>query len=987
MGYTDPRFVNKTFVQPTPGGGAVPSGGAEGFTAFAKVFDAGAAKAREADIRADKKRAAVLGQNSVTIDENGNVSRAARPDTITTQAGKDLFDETQRSIAYTTRSNAIARKGAELSVKYRFDPNGIQKFTEDMAEYGKQFINDADKDNAGRLALTFEDIMKKGIIGITQTIEEREWKEAVEQNQISLTRIISNIQEAEVQGLSTEAYQMQLFDQLELARRAGWIDLETQMAYVKDSQISRYAGELFKRAMEAPKANLSKVRKEIHKKLFKGGDKEAGFDIDADEIDAIMARVDQHINYVLHVGNLETQEQNTAYADKMYSIMLAASDQTNPMTPVELQRRLNSENITKKMIKESPYLRKQMITLNRLTTGNKDKLDILASRSQIAKYEEALITATEETYAARWIEVEQANLGGLFDRHESAYIRLLNSHTARIKAFLTEGKKRSDQYYEDKFSFLAYSGQLNNRILGRLRATGKFGKDDKGKPDLAMQRWLQDNEPKVAGWIKRYHGDLGPLMKAYANRADGGFQATGKDMADADRIMNAEEKRLREDGKPSLYSQNTGEGVRNIIARVDKDGIMSGRANDVLQKWAFSTDVLEAEKGAQIWLGMADDRTKKGGQIRQSVRGPTRTRLILMSEFFSPGFSRGDTEEAIKKAQDDFTRFMNVRFGGENSERIREYVDDIDKNKFNEMWGFHQDATVAEERAQGITNFVPHILAWRIFFRPDEEKTNMRKFVKFDKDGGTDLIAHDFDPPSVAVTDQLHRIFRVKRLQYQPGEHGDIQAMEDTAAAAIRTNLVGPTNWSPPRRIVDGEFVDENQGGIIFDGSVKLELRPLEGYFNHPEEAHAAMEDRVRTLLNKFPKSVRDTFPDVIGNWFERNLGPIATLGINKLQRWAGWTDLVDSRWIRTTPDLARSTRSIGVYEIVLQDPDDPKARPFVISGKGGETFQQSDFDKLNAFDYREHIRKGARLRRKAEQRRLTISRETGADTLIEEPR
>jgi hypothetical protein len=65
---------------------------------------------------------------------------------------------------------------------------------------------------------------------------------------------------------------------------------------------------------------------------------------------------------------------------------------------------------------------------------------------------------------------------------------------------------------------------------------------------------------------------------------------------------------------------------------------------------------------------------------------------------------------------------------------------------------------------------------------------------------------------------------------------------------------------------------------------------------------------------------------------------------------------LVGKRWIKMTPDLARTTRRVWRGEIVLQDPLNPKARSFVLDRHA--VIQQSNFDELNANDYKESIKK-----------------------------
>ena len=832
-----------------------------------------------------------------------------------------------------------------------------------MATFGAVFLdgtNPADKDNRGRLGVALEEAIKRGTLELSKEIKDREFTSQVAEHKITVNKLLSDIQEGEMRGESTAKVETSLYDALEIGVRAGWIDASVQAAYIKDSYINRFAGQIYKTIIDAPKTKLADVQATARKllidrkdELTEGG-KARGFDLTGADKDLILDRVNRHVNFQLHNDNLQKAEINRQRTNAVFPILMEAIKNEN-FNSADLEAALAKAAITKEMAAEDPLLQQFMLRLEGTVAGNEQQLNDLYNRNLFSRLSRGIKTKSDEDYQKHWDDVQRYNEFGAFNDIPEAYDRLLDLHIVRVKASIKALERGEVQDTELMFNRLAYSGWLTKEVLARLMGSGIIDEDNEERNEK-LHLWLLGNQSKVKGWIETYAGGQTAVNKAIGLKLTNGgsFPPNAQGVAAAQTIIDAEIKQATNKNLKSPYDVTTEEGQTNLFVRVATDGIMNKNANNLLTTMAFNTDdVNQAFKAAVVYRGLADQRNVRGASIRQTIPAATRQRLVMLSSYFN---SANGTDEAA------FQKHLDVIGSKAYKDRIEAYVAKFTPDKFREYIGIKLQDASSEEWAQSFSNQLPLIWAWRKFWSPISDMPNLRRLAANDADGDPAFYAQDMAPPSAAVTDTIHGIFKNMRIHYDVSDegsiHGDQQALEDAIGHALRTRLIGPTSFkSPMLRDGDGEWINKDE-----DGKVHLSLRPVEGYFDTAQQAHAVVQERVRQLIEKLPKETQDKLPPLLRKWYTRVATSVLSFGWDAGQRALGWHDIVGNGWIRMTPILHNSTNDVGQYEISLQNPADsivdsffnPDTRLYEKSIVIGhhENFQQKNWTDLNNENY-----------------------------------
>jgi hypothetical protein len=923
MGFDDNRFINKSFVQPNPGGGAVPSSGmGKAFEIGAQVFGSLAKESAIDDLKKDKQRGVELGNNSVSIDEQGNIVRKEMDPSITTPEGQDLFRARQTAAALSARQNAIRNKLSELAVKYKHHPNSLQEFEDDAKAFLGPFFDGTDEDIRGMLELEAADGIKKGLLGLSEIIDDKKFKSEVNTATVNRTAIAGKIQDAAFQGRSSGMYQTQLKAQLDVDLAAGFIDQSQYDSELKSANIAIIAGGLFREVGESSRANLPKLTKIVRERLYgKAGsgkegeiDKRFGIDLTTKDKDLIMQRVQAQANQIYAGIAQQTNAENFIMAEKFAPVSLAMAQNEN-FGETDLQNLYNANGVTEKMLK-TPYGAAQHLVLINKATGQHRAALRLGERQMASNLIAGLQTATAENFGARWDKVEQARAAGVFKYIPGTYNRLVGMQSTRLKGFAADLKEKTEAGYDDFFTEKNWSGELNEAVLAQMMATGSV---DGKKPDWKLARYLQKNHRKVLGWIKSKDGGQSKYAEALtAHRI--GLTGDSKGIGYADDIMEHEQEKAKRDGEPNPYDPTQPAGQAAIVATTMRLGVVSTAAKQMFTNMAKSTDVVDGEKAVGMWRGLTAPNAPNRTTILATIPGPIKSRLNDLDKFFSPG---------RVAQQDAFDKWQQATYSGDPKyERRTEEIARTSSDDFGASMRETIEQGMSDESGEALSRFIPPFAAYRILTGP-RQLSDAEKFIRKDERGVGSLFGNTIAPFSNTVNDTLKKMYDVERMNYAEGEGGAALARGDVLMRAYETRVVGPSHYLPRREQtgegIDREFVEEDRD------QVHMVVKPLEAHFNDPEVVDALVEDEVRRALATGDFKDRD-LPPIVRQWWTRALGSIATLGNDAVQRFFGWDDLVREGWIRLEPNLMKSTKDKWRGAIMLQHPTDATLPPVMLN-------------------------------------------------------
>jgi hypothetical protein len=922
MGWDDNRFINTTFVQPSPGGSAVPSSGfGKAFEVGKKLFDQLTQEAVADDLKKDKQRGVELGNNSVAIDANGNITRKEMDPSIVTPEGQDLFRARQTAAALAARQNAIRNKSNELSVKFKHHPDSLKLYEESMRAYLTPFLDGSAPDIQGMLELEAEDVVTKSLIGLSEVIEDREFKSNVASALQNRTAIAGKIQTSAFLGRNTSRYQLQLKANLDFDLAAGFIDQSEHDQEIKSANIAIIAGGLFREVAESGRANLPKLQKQVRERLYgKPGskqegkiDKRFGIDLTIADKDLIMQRVNAQANQIYANIAQQTNAENFVMAAKFGPVSLAMAQNDN-FGPGDLQTLYNTNGITKKML-ETPYGAAQHLVLINKATGQHRAALRLGERQLASDMIGDLQTATAENFGARWERITKAKAAGVFKYIPGTYNRLIGMQSTRLKAFAAELKDRTEQGFDDYFFEMNTSGQLNEKVLARMMATGR---EEGKKVDMELVRYLQKHHAKIKGWIKAKDGGQGKYSEALTALRDG-LTGDSKGVGYADDIMEYEQEAAETNSDPDPYDPNTEAGQTAIIAATMRFGVVSTAANKMFTNLAKSPNVEDGEKAVNAWRGLIGVDAPNRVTILATIPAAVKSRLNDLDKFFSPG--------RVAK-QDEFDKWQDAMYSGDPKYDRR--VDEIARQT-PEEFGLAMRETIAQgmsdEGGADAWMLVPPYAAYRLFKGP-RSRPDVEKFILEDERKQRNYGGHDIAPFSNTVNDTLKSMYDTDRLQYAEGEGGASLARSDVLMRAFETRIVGPSHYLPIRQTIgegrDRKYVEEDRS------KVNMVVKPLEAHWENPEVVDALVENHVRKMLETVTFKDRD-LPPVVRRWWTRAAGSVATLGWDAAQRFFGWDDLVRDGWIRLEPNLMKSTQSQWHGALLLQHPTDASIPPIML--------------------------------------------------------
>jgi len=915
MGFDENRFINKTFVKPSPGGGAVPSSGlGKAFNVVAGAANELLAKARAEDIRLDKARGVEFGRNSVFIDDNGDIKRRAIDPSITTPEGQAVFKLKQTASALMARQNAIRNKSDELYVEFKNNPKSLELYEEAMRVYLTPFFDDTNKDIQGMLQLEAEDVIKKSLVNLSNVIEDKEFETNVKNTEENVNAIISNISEAAFDGRNTALYQSTVRATMDLAVEAGFMRPEERRDKIKAINIAVVAGGLFREVAESDKANLPKLQAIIRKRLFgEGGkkediDKRFGFDMTLADKNKIMDKINKQANFIYHNIAQQVNADNLALGDKWLTVTTKI-DADPQFNKADFDQAKSAAGITVEMDK-TPFgraiNRRELLRI----TGNHRAILRLQERRDIVQLQTAILQSNEKTFSEAWKNVGKAFDAGLFDYHPERYNTFLTQQATRLKAIATERGIKEESDFDDYFNEAAYNGELNDEILAQLLGRGA---EVGGKRNPSMVKYLMKHHGRVRAWMKAQDGGQSKYAKAlYAHSQ--GLTGDGTGVNFADDIIEQEQKKAKAAGEQDPFSVDHPNIHETIVASTMKLGVVSTVAKTYITKLVKSGDAEDANKAISMWAGLTNKDAPNRITIMATIPGPIRNRLNDLAKAWPSGVTK----------QDDFQKWQTAKYS--EDPKFDRRVDEIAKttpDAFGAGIRTYIEESMTTEGGADAWMLVPPYLAYRILAGP-RERGKGEKFILEDERNRRNFGGHTVAPFSNPVIDTLKVRYDTARLNYAEGEGGALLAYGDVLMQAYENRTVGPSHYLPIRRIdKDGDFLPEDRN------LVNMVVRPLEAYFNDPEVVDALVEDHVRKMLETATFD-DEKLPPVIRSWWKRLGGSVVTFGLDAPQRWLGWTDLVREGWIRLEAS-ADSSKDQWRGALILQHPTDPSKPPIIL--------------------------------------------------------
>jgi len=937
-GFTDNRFVNKTFANPGAVGDVPSSGRGEMFDIGNDLFDKIAGKARTDDMAADKERGTTLGKNSVTVDANGNVVRTPMPPEITTKQGQAAYRMQQQSNALNVRTNSIRNKSNELKVFYKNNPKGPDLYATDMAAYIEAFVNGdhpVDKDIRNQVLISSEFEVKSGVLALTEKVEDKDFRSRVAQQKENTEQLITQIENGQFNGRDTNSAQLQLEKTLALGLAAGTVQRSEHDAALKQAKIAQMSGGFFRQVVMAGEkggVTVPAAHKAVREILFgkpgskQSPNKEFGKDkikLTTADKNLILQKVAAHVNFINHNQAQATNAENASLSNILYPIE-SAFRLNDDQTPAELEAALRKAGLTKEVIENNIFLRNRVLNL-RSSVNNQHAANLTSiARTQISEIEAELATSSNKNYSATWKKAVELKSAGVFKDHPFAWNRLINNQVSRLRALSKEFNKQSDERKKSEYYAMVYQGELNKETLDVLISTA-VSKDNK-KPDYATIKFLRKNYKEILGWIK--DADGGKSEQALAITALtrlGGFQATSsKDRAHADNLLKINQQKAADNKETDPYDTNTPDGLNALIDITMQHGIVNTPAIEWLRTGALSLNVIEAQKVVEIYTGLTNVKNPNGMKIKQSIPKDIKARIERIKDFFS------SNPNPDQKRYEQYLTFKEQPTA--EQQQVKEHIDRMTVENFE--IGFNAVLERAGVRAnENSLSGAPLTFAYNKIFGRDVSDSEL--FILGGANKEETLFGnHEFSFSNHVMAD-LRKIWIVQRSKYPVGPGGDDQAFEDSLEAVMLSRKIGPTNYPPPRPT----FVNEdNELQYVPEDLSKIPMvnNSYESYFDDPEAAQALLENHVRKMLDNAglkealsskSKKFIDNIPPVIQTWYIRALGSVAP---GTLDRTFGWDDLVSNGWIRLVSDQSRSTKDQWSGKIVLQDPDNPGSQ-FVI--------------------------------------------------------
>jgi hypothetical protein len=908
-GFTDKRLTRKQFVDPGQIGTPPSSGKQDMFGQIAGAFASmvGPSKAKaEAE---DKRNGTTLGQNSVSIDDQGNVTREAPPPEITSEAGQIAFMNAQRSKALDTRMNAIRAKSNELAIKYKNMPDGLRLYGEDFETFITPFFEGTNKDIKGILELEAANVAKQAINQITQVQVDRDHREAVAAKIINVETITSNIEEKTMTGQNTDAERLELEMILGQGVAAGTVTQSQMDQRMKGMEIAAYTGKLFKRILEANEGDMSTIQADIRKKLYGGGEE---FEMTNDDRKAVMSRVNEHYNFMINNRNNAQAALNKEITEKVFPVAEAFyAMHPSAQTPEAVNDAIMKAGYSEAEVKKNPVLRTMKHNMMTVARSATDQRRSRAERNQIAILERALITAgTQKELEEAFIPISQAKAAGLFNDYEGQYNSLIVRQASRVTSLAAAATKNNaaatkanDVALTDHFNKMIMRKQLTNDVVNVI-AAGTDSKDPKTK---AIAFWMLKNRSKVRTMIEQINGGHDKYNAAVAARSANGnyFSPTATGRRHSEEIIKNEIKVAAATGQPNPYdlAAPSGEGLQNLLLKANADRVSNDLLDNHMAALANSNTAAEAQKAAVIWQQM--NTSPHAEAIRYSMPGALKRELAEVSEFFNAN------TEADQK---DFDRWRAAKKNTDTESKMRRaYIAERTSEQFSEMINasIKRAGNVESARAFGVLNPIN----WVINKFWPKETTQAMNFVSKDASGDTALFSHEIAPLSPQVTDIMRQIWNQERLYYPTGPEGDRFALEETYKKALQSRRVGPTNFAmPAARNEFGEVSDQPEGVQIVEGA-------LESYFPGHTIAPLLVESRLREILNgpSMTSDIKKGLPPIVRGWL---VGGIL-----------GFDSLMNAGWVSVVFNPNESSKDQGDWQLILRDPEDESmnGRPVIL--------------------------------------------------------